>query len=175
MRLRDSVRPPQRYNDEEFVTPGSQQPVRQAISQLRPRQVEFNQNLPAAAFPTLERSRAGEEKHDDSNDNASIQHTGEREWPGQDSQYRSSQNEDGTTDKEMRVEFEDLPIDAIENRIASNGDLNPVYARNMAIMANPAENPYKDMEDSDHDDVMAACRAQKVSMILTRVASEREI
>ncbi|RMJ26373.1 hypothetical protein PHISP_02753 [Aspergillus sp. HF37] len=161
MRLRDSIRPPQRFNHEELVTLGSQQPVRQASSQLRPRQVDFNPNLPAAAFPTLERSRAGEENRDDSNNNASVQHAGEWGRPGQDVQRRSSQNEDGTTDKEMRVEFEDLPIDAIENKIASNGDLNPVYARNMAIMANPVGNPYKDMEDSDQDDVMADIPAPK--------------
>lgn len=39
----------------------------------------------------------------------------------------------------------------IENRVASNGDLNPTYVRNMERMANAVENPFADMEESDID------------------------
>ncbi|KAL5364043.1 hypothetical protein BJX96DRAFT_187521 [Aspergillus floccosus] len=60
MRLRDSVRPPERYKADEFYAPFTPKSARERSSQPVPTYVDYNQNLPPAAFPTLDRPRATE-------------------------------------------------------------------------------------------------------------------
>lgn len=54
-------------------------------------------------------------------------------------------------------------MDEFENYVASNNELNPVYTSNMAIMRTVEENPYKDMEDSDSDEVIEDMPETEVS------------
>lgn len=174
MRLRESIRPPQRFDNEEFITPGSQQSLRQAGSQGRPPYVDFNPRLPPAAFPSLESPCAGEMELDSKNGQGSVQHAHDTGQSGKSqSQHHSSESENGESDKEMRDSFEDIPMDAIENALVSNGELNPVYVKNMAIMASPVDSPYEDMEDSDLDDAMVRSPPPDVSIALTHVAPEK--
>ena len=152
MRLRETIRPPQRYDNEDFITP--QRSLRQARRQARPSSVAFNPNLPPAAFPSLERPRPGKQC-DDRKSQVSLQYAGNSERPGQSQgQHQRSETENGENDRETRDDFEDMPMDEIENTIASNGELNPTYVKNMAMMASSVDNPYEDMEDSDPDEAM---------------------
>ncbi|KAI9038787.1 uncharacterized protein KD926_010243 [Aspergillus affinis] len=122
MKLRSSIRPPKRFNSEEFECPYSEVNLRRTPKSIeRPPIIEFNPNLPPAAFPTLDKPRPPG-SNDDKIDN------------GQDS-----------SDEEM--EFEDLAFTEIENLKASNGPLNPIYLRNMALMANAGRGSHMDFLD----------------------------
>jgi hypothetical protein len=55
---------------------------------------------------------------------------------------------------EARVGIEDIPVNQIENHMASNGNMNPVYVQNMAAMAAVGTSSVDiDMDNSDTDDV----------------------
>lgn len=152
MRLRDNIHPPQRFNSELLYTPAFRGSRRKARSREPPPYIDYNPNLPPAAFPTLDILREPD-KYDHGNIRQSLI-KGELQRNGNLNGNYGSNGQD----EERGVEFEDLPIDSIENDIASNGNLNPVYVRNMAIMARAGQSSSDidlDMEDSDPDDVMA--------------------
>lgn len=60
MRLRDSVRPPERYKAEEFSAPFTPKSTQERQGQHVPAYVDYNPNLPPAAFPTLDKPQATE-------------------------------------------------------------------------------------------------------------------
>lgn len=60
MRLRNTIRPPERYKAEEFYAPFTPRSARDRSGQRVPAYVDYDPNLPPAAFPTLDRPRAAE-------------------------------------------------------------------------------------------------------------------
>lgn len=150
MRLRESIRPPKRFDAEDFYTPDSYRPHRQSAPNIRVQSVNFNPNLPPAAFPTLEWPRVREIGKN------AIQNQESDAQPMEEVKQTGQNNAKQATDKESEgeVEFGHIPMDELENYVASNAELNPIYVRNMAIMEASEENPYKDMEDSDEETVV---------------------
>ncbi|PKY08856.1 hypothetical protein P168DRAFT_278404 [Aspergillus campestris IBT 28561] len=144
MKLRNSIRPPARYSSGFIYTSPS------SNMSLRKRRilcpiVELDPNLPPAAFPTLDIQRERRASY------ANVIHRGPstdfRQTP--DSGRRDGQN----GDEEKGVDFQDTPLDELENYAASNGEHNPVYVRNMAILGaltgDSTSSLEKEMEDSD--------------------------
>ncbi|EIT78809.1 hypothetical protein BDV35DRAFT_79275 [Aspergillus flavus] len=134
MRLRDSVRPPERYESEHFYTSLGQKSLRQNRNTNRPPYIDFNPNLPPAVFPTLdlhrpevpESDKGAQRRGGEEADNATTPQHG-REQAG---------NHGETKDNNVtRVDLEDISISQVENYVSSNGDLNQVYIQNMATMA----------------------------------------
>ncbi|KAL1856707.1 hypothetical protein Plec18170_003678 [Paecilomyces lecythidis] len=136
MRLRDRVRPPQRFESELFYQPTLRRPATPA----QPTYIDFNPNLPPAAFPTLTIPHPPEKRQSKfhGNEQRHKDHEGDIQMddaPGspQRTLYRH-------IDRETDDELEDVPVEDVDNYLASNGPQNRVYSRNMAIMA-----------ESDHD------------------------
>lgn len=158
MRLRDTVRPPKRFEAEEeyFVPRSKRRRSTQGGSQNQPTCVEFNPDLPPAAFPTLDKPRVDGGTHGDGENkqDASSQITGSQQREG------VLNKDNGNGKEKARIDLDEIPIDEIENRIASNDYLNPIYARNMALLATyPEVGRFRDMEDSDPDEVMTEAPA----------------
>lgn len=137
MKLRDSVRPPQRY-DAEFVY----QPVtrRGQRSSSARNYVDYNPNLPPAAFPTLDKPRPM--------NNSQSQHVQDKKT---DQDGDVDMDDDG--DHDHHDELPHISNRDIDNYVASNGPQNPIYARNMARLeqANRESSLDSDMSDSQDD------------------------
>ena len=110
--------------------------------------VEFDPSLPPAAFPTLDIQRERRSSHAKGIHGRGILSTNDssRVLSGS---CRGGQNGDGAE----RVDFQGIPPDHLENYVASNGEHNPVYVGNMAILGalkgNSTSSLEKEMEDSD--------------------------
>jgi hypothetical protein len=154
MRLRESIRPPERFNSELIITPSPKKTLREPKKPRTPRFIDYNPNLPPAAFPTLDpanlsQSRTGEQ------DRAKVEQNGVAKAVQRDSSSIDFHGSN-TEDKEKREKLEDISIDELEDLLASNGELNPIYVRNMAIMATAetSSSSDMDMEDSDPEEPM---------------------
>ena len=172
MRLRDSIRAPRRYGEDEYETI-SRISLRQGYvdsfddsmelgesGRPRPQKrrrlntVPFNPNLPPAAFPSLSRPQPG---HDSTTGRNHAD--GDSQQSMQGSQVAPDPNCDGSTTIVPLPPpgMEGVPIDQLENHLASNNMDNPVYARNvnMAHMTGMDAAPgFEDMgisPDSDDD------------------------
>ncbi|KAB8256897.1 hypothetical protein BDV32DRAFT_160884 [Aspergillus pseudonomiae] len=152
MRLRESIRPPERYESEHFYTSLGQKSLRQHRNPNRPPYIDFNPNLPPAVFPTLdfprpavpEAGKCAQSKGEETNSGGTLQHGREQpEHYGEDKDSR-----------EAGVDLVDIPINQVENYVASNGDLNPVYVKNMATMA-AADSSASDDLHNETDDIEA--------------------
>ncbi|KAE8355045.1 hypothetical protein BDV28DRAFT_155735 [Aspergillus coremiiformis] len=132
MQLRDSIRPPERYESEHFYTPLVQRSLRQHRNPTGPPCVEFDPNMPPAAFPTLNFPRPATLETD-----KRVQGEGEEVNTAFASNQGFDQPSHHVENKKNRevVDLEDIPINQIDNYVASNGDLNPIYVKNMATMA----------------------------------------
>lgn len=153
MRLRESIRPPQRFDSELFYQPVPQRSLREAKNPgSSPSYIDYNPNLPPAAFPTLDKPRpAGE-----TDQKSRSQREPRQVKPDGGEHAIHSKTRDKKAD--FGVDYEDIPIDKLENYAASNGRLNPVYVKNMAVMAGLGQNSTltgDDMDDSDPEDVKA--------------------
>ncbi|KAB8237429.1 uncharacterized protein BDW43DRAFT_307704 [Aspergillus alliaceus] len=131
MRLRESIRPPERYESEHLYTPLVQRPLRQCRNAILPPYIDFNQSLPPAAFPTINFPRPPVPGADNSVQGQQIAHSTCSHQRRDQSRHHGEIKDN----REARVDLEDIPINQIDNYIASNGDLNPVYVKNMATMA----------------------------------------
>ncbi|OJK04788.1 hypothetical protein ASPACDRAFT_109671 [Aspergillus aculeatus ATCC 16872] len=149
MRLRETIRLPNRLNEEAqtYTTP-RRAPCR-VISSYQSQTDTFNPNLTPAAFPTLDRPRhpqlrTDNQTHEDKNNDSRKR------------SYECMINDDDDVDgAESRAECEEIPVEQIENLIANNGELNLIYVKNMAIMARAESESAtfeKSMEDSDTDE-----------------------
>lgn len=154
MKLRESIRRPERFDREQLNTP-LQKPLREPRSWRTSRYIDYDPNLPPAVFPTLERPY-NTHLGDDEPQPAGLERSDEPEkvqWDG------DSDDLDGGNDqaKETWEMLEDVPIDFLEDLIVSNGDLNSVYVRNMTKMATAGRKPASlvEMEDSEPDETMA--------------------
>lgn len=157
MELRGTVKIPQRLEDETAYEKNPRQ-VRRRAKDRAPRQyIDWNPNLPPAAFPTLERPRTPQKV----GDRISIQdrtihpdHKGGHATRSQDGGTRNGSDKTKTAG----VRLSALISDSFENSVASNGDLNPIYEKNMAQMTNAGEESAsvnQDMEDSDPEHTTA--------------------
>ncbi|KAF7528574.1 hypothetical protein PCG10_000419 [Penicillium crustosum] len=173
MKLRDSIRAPVRYGEDEYETP-SQISLRHGYDDSfddsielgesgRPRPqkrrrlniVPFNPNLPPAAFPSLSRPQAGR----DSIASAQNRGVGDSQQHMQTSDVTLPLQNAGTTPTvpSPPSETERVPMDQLDNHIASNNMDNPVYARNVNVArmtradAPPATEDMVTSPDSDDD------------------------
>ncbi|PKX94062.1 uncharacterized protein P174DRAFT_369121 [Aspergillus novofumigatus IBT 16806] len=154
MRLRESIRPPERFNSELIITPSRKKTLRESRNQRTPRFIDYNPNLPPAAFPTLDPANRSQSRTE-GQDRAKVEQDGVAKGVQHDASSIDFHGSN-TEDKETWEQLEDISIDELEDLIASNGELNPIYVRNMAIMATAETSSSfeMDMEDSDPDEPM---------------------
>ncbi|RAK98631.1 uncharacterized protein BO80DRAFT_479524 [Aspergillus ibericus CBS 121593] len=152
MRLREKIRPPERFNQEQFSSPCPQKPLREPPTPDRPRFIPFNSNLPPAAFPTLD--NATPPTRDDGQEYERGRHVS-TSMPARE-HTKSGHRGEKKLEEDAMACLQNHPPETFENLIASNGELNPVYMRNMAVLATMGrESPIDGaMADSDIDEVM---------------------
>ncbi|EAW22560.1 uncharacterized protein NFIA_012490 [Aspergillus fischeri NRRL 181] len=154
MRLRESIRPPERFNSELIITPSPKKTLREPRNLRTPRFVDYNPHLPPAAFPTLEPANLAQSRTREQ-DRAKVEQNGVAKGLQRDASSIDFHGSN-TEDKETWEKLDDISIDELEDLIASNGELNPIYVRNMAIMAaaETSSSSDLDMADSDPDEPM---------------------
>ncbi|RAH40994.1 uncharacterized protein BO95DRAFT_518297 [Aspergillus brunneoviolaceus CBS 621.78] len=154
MRLRETIRLPNRLNEEAHTYTTTRRAPRRVISSYQSRADTFNPNLPPAAFPTLDRPRHPQLRTDDPTHEGKDNGSRKRSYDC----MINNADIDGPvleTAAEPRAECEEIPVEQIDNLIVSNGELNPIYVKNMAIMAQAESESAtfeKGMEDSDTDE-----------------------
>ncbi|KAJ5618913.1 hypothetical protein N7510_002897 [Penicillium lagena] len=144
------------------------------VSQRAPRIAPFNPNLKPAAFPSLKDPRVAW-----SGNHANSQE--KQQGQGQTLQHQQSPCSSQNGERCNGVGLQDVQMDEVDNRTASDSALNAVYARNMAVMseagdAESNQNGYTpesllDLEDSDLEERVDASEVllAKVSMQLFKV------
>lgn len=171
MKLRDSIRAPVRYGDGEapeilttrsvlriglddgdddnveLSDSGRPRPQKTCRSITKP----FDPNMPPAAFPSLDRPHANPQVR-----RLIIKMPQSRHHSGTDLPPPAA----AASQQKRRVTWgpttvDKVPMDNLENHVASNNDSNPVYARNMAIMAGAALEDSFDTSDEDEDTAMS--------------------
>ncbi|KXG49089.1 uncharacterized protein PGRI_029590 [Penicillium griseofulvum] len=154
MKLRDSIRAPVRYGDDDDETPSrisrrhgqdgffddsvelgeSGRPRPQ--KRYRPNTVPFNPNLPPAAFPSLSRPHPGRDSTT-SAQNAGVENSQQniqiKDFAFDSRNELSSSSLSSSTISSSKPEIEGIPMDQLENHLASNNMDNPVYARNVKM------------------------------------------
>ncbi|KGO75222.1 hypothetical protein PITC_011280 [Penicillium italicum] len=172
MRLRDSIRAPLRYGEDEYETPsrtslraGYDDPFDDSVElgesgrprpqkRRKPNTVPFNPNLPPAAFPSLSRPQPSREPTTAHNHGVS-----DSQQNTQASEVALPLRNIGSTPTvpPSPSGIEQVPIDQLDNHVASNNMNNPVYARNvnMARMTRvdtpPGSEDMATSPDSDDD------------------------
>ncbi|KAL1969408.1 hypothetical protein VTN77DRAFT_8846 [Rasamsonia byssochlamydoides] len=156
MRLRESVRPPQRYDAEFVYQPTTRRGPRSSSAR---NYVEYNPNLPPAAFPTLDKPRPVINSQ-------SQQSQGRKtDWDG------DVDMEDDNDNDELRH----ISIHDIDNYAASNGPQNPIYARNMAKLDQISRESSQDSDmsesqgdgDSNQDDNQNSIEVRAVCSVVS--------
>ncbi|KAE8147843.1 hypothetical protein BDV25DRAFT_142361 [Aspergillus avenaceus] len=154
MKLRDSINPP-RYYQSNYDTPLSHKTLRRrSRTDDAPKCVEFNPNLPPAAFPTLDRlrplaPRPRPQEQIEEEEEQQQQGIGDSALPSV--HHRSGHYDAIKRAQDTVVELDDIPMEEVESYVASNGYQNSIYARNMAQIASTAgvESRLEGMSDSD--------------------------
>ncbi|KAL4781407.1 hypothetical protein BJX76DRAFT_359938 [Aspergillus varians] len=164
MQLRTTVRLPQRLNQDLLDLPMSKRHLRSDYKRRKPRYIDYNPNMPPAAFPTLDNLRTPPAA-----DSRGVQRDGHGEDTGGDLGEKenirksledlcSLMNPDAQAQEQpstASARLEGIPTDQLDNCIASNGDLNPIWMSNMARIRatgqDAGEDMDMDMEDSDLD------------------------
>ncbi|KAL2006422.1 hypothetical protein VTN00DRAFT_9090 [Thermoascus crustaceus] len=157
MRLRESIRPPERYASELFYQPTPQRSLRNGRNTKAANYIDFNPNHPPAAFPTLDEPRptGSPQTQKRSEDQQTEDQNGDIHM--RDATVPSGNGaRPGRVNAETVDELDDIPIDEIENYLASNGPRNPIYARNMAIITECASDDGM-MWGSDENDENDQC------------------
>lgn len=140
MRLRSHIRPPKRLVDEiQNGTADAARSLRQPTSPPRLRIIEFNPNLPPAAFPTLDTPRPASSAVNlrcvDSKTPAATRHDEENMGIGH-IQGNAIGRRAKTANHGIGDDLADVPMESLDNFAASNSDQNLIYHRNMTMMAN---------------------------------------
>jgi len=179
MKLRESIRAPVRYGEDEsetptrsFLRPGTEEPYNEESVELeesgrprrhknrRPTPVQYNPNLPPAAFPSIDRPHSGPKPSTPDPKPKGNKSPKARRVSGVKSPPQSLPLRRAGPRKAVSFvpsESEDVPINQLENHFASNNMDNPIYARNveLAYMPRPgAPSSPDDMTarlDSDDD------------------------
>lgn len=157
MRLRETIRPPERYASELFYQPTPQRSLRNGRNTTAPNYIDFNPNHPPAAFPTLDEPRptGNPQTQKRSEDQQTEDQDGDIHMCDATVPSRNGARP-GRVSVETVDELDDIPIDEMENCLASNGLHNPMYANNMAIMAECASDDGM-MWGSDENDEIDQC------------------
>ncbi|KAL4795660.1 hypothetical protein BDV19DRAFT_388979 [Aspergillus venezuelensis] len=170
MRLRNVVRSPQRLEQDASYNPMPKKKKSKSKSKAspveekspRPRFIDFNPNLPPAAFPTLDAPRPPTHHAHGDGDPSGRNRTednavaGDRQGSMLENLDRLSllTNPDGHSGRSLSP-ARDIPMDDLDNVMASNGDLNRTWMSNMSRMAAAANDKDSglgtEMEDSDSD------------------------
>ncbi|KAJ5301373.1 hypothetical protein N7508_006236 [Penicillium antarcticum] len=178
MKLRDNIRAPTRYGEgegPEIPTPRSALRMRldegdddnMELSDLgRPRPVKkrsstskpFNPNLPPAAFPSLDRPQTNPQlRRLILNLPVGKRQSGFRLPPAPTSDPSSAAAAIADMPRQRRrvkwapTTVDHVPLDSLENHVVSNNESNPVYVRNMAMMAKAALRDPMDTSDEEQD------------------------
>ncbi|KAL4915542.1 hypothetical protein BDW62DRAFT_203598 [Aspergillus aurantiobrunneus] len=155
--LRRTIRPPQRFDPDQFHLPLSRRSIRKTGNDMKSQSTEYNPNLPPAAFPTLDISRnvkingsKAQQNGTDEDIPSEVQQGIIRRSLDDLSQLTDSERQ---TEASLIVDFEDIPMDELDDHIASNGNLNPIWLSNMSKMAAAIPDAHGDMDmDMDMDD-----------------------
>lgn len=165
MHLRDNINAPHRLENDDTYEESPRQSLRRSRAQPPRRYVDYNPNLPPASFPTLDEPRVPEKA-----DTEVLEEKGQtiQSQPTPSNEDSGNHSDPDKQDTEARVDLKDVPNYSLEgwvlveedrhpiyvSWVASNGDYNPVYTRNMDIMAHAGNDTslvYSDMEDSDSE------------------------
>ncbi|KAL2853331.1 hypothetical protein BJY01DRAFT_244119 [Aspergillus pseudoustus] len=148
MRLRATIRLPERLHQDHVYLPLSQKPLRKTEDDLKPRYSEYNPNLPPAAFPTLGSVRA------DGNEDTETKYNRISARKSLEDICRLTMPV-GQKDTTAWEAYEDMSTTVLENNMASNGPMNATYVSNTAKMAAVgADLSIADgMEESDQEEV----------------------
>ncbi|KAJ5493899.1 hypothetical protein N7463_009986 [Penicillium fimorum] len=172
MKLRDSIRAPVRYGEDEFETP-SWISLRHGYDEFfddsvelgepgRPRPqkrrrtntVPFNPNLPPAAFPSFSRQQPGRNSAASKENNA----VGDSQQNIQSRDFALNSRNVGMAPivPSSAPGIEQVPMNQLENHVASNNMDNPVYAKNMEMASmtrmDAAPDPKDRVTSPDSDD-----------------------
>ncbi|KAJ5188352.1 hypothetical protein N7491_004676 [Penicillium cf. griseofulvum] len=173
MRLRDSIRAPVRYGEDDYETP-SRISLRHGYDDFfddsmelgesgRPRPqkrhrrntVPFNPNLPPAAFPSLSRPDPGRDSTT-SAQNSGVDNS-QQNIQVRDFAFNPRNDESTSNIPPSQSRIERIPMDQLENHLASNNMDNPVYARNVNMAritrtdAAPSSEDMVTSQDSDDE------------------------
>ncbi|KAJ6075843.1 hypothetical protein N7499_007824 [Penicillium canescens] len=171
MKLRHSIRAPVRYGDGEAPEiPTTRSVLRIGLDDGDDDNVElsdssrpcpqtkrksttkpFDPNMPPAAFPSLDRPHAKPQVR-----RLIIKMPQSRRHGGTDLPPPAA----AAPEQKRRVTWcpttvDKVPMDNLENHVASNNDSNPVYVRNMAVMAGAALKDRFDTSDENEDTAMS--------------------
>jgi hypothetical protein len=176
MQLRATVRLPQRLEQDRFYMPPSRHSLRgeKKTNTQTPRYIDYNPNLPPAAFPTLDRPRGSVSETQDG-DNAAKKSGGDKDMHHEakrrnttaslDTLSLLTKNIPGQKEVSGTLSLEDIPVDELDNYMASKREHNPVWVNNMTRMAVARQDSPMlegmDMEDSDLEETIRG--ASKVS------------
>lgn len=172
MNLRKTIRLPQHFNPDPFYGPMSQRSLR-GDDKKKPAYTDYNPDLPPAAFPTLERPRAaryGQDIHQRDNDEDRLNKASRRNSRRSLDDLCASVNPVGKREASPTAHVREIPLDQLDNYVASNGELNPIWVSNMARMAAAEKDADGDMDMEDTDlegTVTGECRVSQTLVALT--------
>lgn len=161
---------PQRLEYEQLHEDSLQQKLHRSKASATPHYIDYDPSLPPAAFPTLDQPRVPQKVNGQVSGNGTTVQANDDEKRAPQDRGGRIHNGAGKTNKIMEIDLSDIPNNLVENYIASNGDLNPIYVRNMDVMAKAGQDTslaYGDMEDSESDCAIVASpknEATKVSL-----------
>ncbi|KAL4752427.1 hypothetical protein BDW72DRAFT_211836 [Aspergillus terricola var. indicus] len=164
MNLRKTIRLPQHFGPDHFYGPMSQRSLR-GDDRKKPAYIDYNPNLPPAAFPTLDRPRAaryGHNMHQRDDDEGRPNEASRRSNRRSLDDLCASVNPKGQREASPTAHVKEIPLDQLDNYVASNGELNPIWVSNMARMAAAGKDTdgNMDMEDTDLEGtVTGECRS----------------
>ncbi|KAL4970255.1 uncharacterized protein BDV14DRAFT_194957 [Aspergillus stella-maris] len=170
MRLRNVVRSPQRLEQDASYNPMPKKKKSKSKSKAspaeekppRPRFTDFNPNLPPAAFPTLDAPRPpthhahedGDQSDRNGTEDSALDGNGQGGMLENLDRLSLLTNPDGNGERSLSP-ARDIPMDDLDNVMASNGNLNRIWNNNMSRMAAAANDKDSglgtEMEDSDSD------------------------
>jgi hypothetical protein len=150
MKLRETIRPPERYASDAFYHAGANRGARRrSTNHPGPPIVEFDPNLPPAAFPTLS------EPHSPGLEGLRIDENAPNIFDEVFAREREARFEASLHAFDHILPSHDEPQNtsstSFNNFLASNGPQNPIYAENMRILASCTEATDTSMSDSDGD------------------------
>ncbi|KAL4978443.1 hypothetical protein BDW66DRAFT_158238 [Aspergillus desertorum] len=153
MNLRKTIRLPQRFSPDHFYGPMSQRSLR-GDDKKQPAYIDYNPDLPPAAFPTLDRPPAsgyGSDTQQKDNYVDRPEEASRRNIRRSLDDLCALTNPEGQREASPTAHVRDIPLDQLENYMASNGVLNPIWVDNMARMAAAGKDADGDMDMEDTD------------------------
>ncbi|OJI97207.1 hypothetical protein ASPVEDRAFT_278312 [Aspergillus versicolor CBS 583.65] len=136
--------------------------LRHSIRPPNPQYIDYIPNQRPAAFPTRDFARASEQNGNAEDGLSQNNQTNGRKSLGSPSLLAANAESHG--DNSLSAVLEGIPADQLDNFIASNGDLNPIWVSNMAKMEASGKNFPEDSMDLDVNTGYAAYEAMVLDM-----------